>query len=211
MKIYNHFKYQILLRLFCLLCGITALTQEGLSQQQPVIAVNGTVVDQTGEFLPGASVFIEGTTIGTVTDAKGNFALDVSSGQSLVVSFISYETKKLVVTPSLVMPLSLVMQQDVVTLNETVIVAVGYGTMRKSDLTGAIASIPADKLRQGVITSTEQVLQGRIAGLTVTQGSGDPAAGSSIRLRGGTSLTASNSPLVVVDGIPGVDINTVHP
>lgn len=211
MKIKKQYKYQFLLRLFCLLYGIIVLNQDGFAQQQSTITVIGTVADQTGDPLPGASVFVEGTTNGTISDANGNFTLDVLSGSTLIVSFISYETKRLVVTPSLIMPVSLVMQQDVVTLNETVIVAVGYGTMRKSDLTGAIASIPADKLRQGVITSTEQVLQGRIAGLTVTQGSGDPASGSSIRLRGGTSLTASNSPLIVVDGIPGVDINTVQP
>src|SRR5690606_41179697 len=83
--------------------------------------------------------------------------------------------------------------------------------MRTSDLTGAITSVTATDHRQGVITSAEQLLQGKVAGLTVVQPSGDPTQGSSLRLRGGTSLSASNSPLIVVDGIPGVDMNTIQP
>src|SRR5690606_3867161 len=97
------------------------------------------------------------------------------------------------------------------TLDEVVVVGVGYGTMRRSDLTGAISSVSAKDFRQGVITSAEQLLQGKVAGLTVTQSSSDPVQGSAMRLRGGTSLSASNSPLVVVDEIPGADMNTVQP
>ena len=96
-------------------------------------------------------------------------------------------------------------------LQEATIVGVGYGTMRKSDLTGAITSISSKDLKKGLVTSTEQLLQGKVAGLSVTQASSDPTTGSALRLRGGTSLSASNSPLIVVDGIPGVDINTVQP
>ena len=103
------------------------------------------------------------------------------------------------------------MQEDAIALEETVIVGVGYGTMRKSDLTGAITSVNAKDMKQGIITSAEQLLQGKVAGLSVVQSSGAPEAGASIRLRGGTSLSASNGPLVVVDGIPGVDFNSVQP
>lgn len=95
-------------------------------------------------------------------------------------------------------------------IEEVKIVAVGYGSVKKRDLTGAITSLNEDDLMKGVVTSTEQALQGRVAGLTIMQGTGDPSSGASIRLRGGTSLTASNNPLVVVDGIPGVDINIVQ-
>lgn len=107
--------------------------------------------------------------------------------------------------------LSIVLQEDAIALEETVIVGVGYGTMRKSDLTGAITSVNAKDMKQGIITSAEQLLQGKVAGLSVVQSSGAPEAGASIRLRGGTSLSASNGPLVVVDGIPGVDFNSVQP
>lgn len=103
------------------------------------------------------------------------------------------------------------MQEDAIALEETVIVGIGYGTMRKGDLTGSIASVSAKDMKQGVITSAEQLLQGKVAGLSVVQSSGAPEAGASIRLRSGTSLSASNGPLIVVDGIPGVDMNSVQP
>ena len=103
------------------------------------------------------------------------------------------------------------MEEDAKTLDEVTIVGVGYGKMRKSDLTGAIASVNSKDMKQGVITSTEQLLQGKVAGLSIVQSSGAVESGASIRLRGGTSLSASNGPLVVVDGIPGVDINSVQP
>ena len=105
----------------------------------------------------------------------------------------------------------IVLQEDAKTLDEAVVVGVGYGTMRKSDLTGAIATVNAKDMKKGVITSTEQLLQGKIAGLSVVQASGSPENGASLRLRGGTSLSASNGPLVVVDGIAGVDFNSVQP
>jgi iron complex outermembrane receptor protein len=107
--------------------------------------------------------------------------------------------------------LNIVLTEDMVTLDEAVIVAVGYGKMRKSDLTGAIATVSSDNMKKGVVTSSEQLLQGKVAGLTVVQGTGDPSSGASMRLRGGTSLSASNGPLVVVDGIPGVDFNSIQP
>lgn len=181
------------------------------SAQSTKIRAHGQVLDQKGEPLTGATIAVDGTTTGTITGVSGDFSLEVAPNSTLVVSFVSYITQRISVTATTPMPLTVTLKEDVVTLNETVVVAVGYGTMRKSDLTGAIASVSSDDLRKGVITSTEQVLQGRVAGLSVVQGSGDPAAGSTLRLRGGTSLTAGNSPLIVVDGIPGVDINTVQP
>lgn len=107
--------------------------------------------------------------------------------------------------------IKVVLEEDAKMLAETVVVGVGYGTMRKNDLTGSIASVNAKDLKHGVITSAEQMLQGKVAGLSVVQASGSPENGASIRLRGGTSLSASNSPLIVVDGIPGVDMNSVQP
>lgn len=179
------------------------------AQQNKVSQVKGLVSDNSGQALPGATVIIEGSTTGVTTDAEGKFTINTNDGSYLVISFIGYknERKKADLNETMYITLT----EDLVTLGETVVVGIGYGTMRKSDLTGAIASVDAESMKKGVITSTEQLLQGKIAGLTVIQGSGDPASGASLRLRGGTSLSASNGPLIVVDGIPGVDINNIHP
>lgn len=172
--------------------------------------VTGTVYDNTGTVLPGASVLETGTRNATTTDFDGKFTLEVAVGGSIEVSFIGSSTQKVQITAS-TSKLEIRLQNDGYQLNEVQVVSVGYGTQKKSDLTGSISTVTADNLVKGTISSTEQVLQGKVAGLNIIRPSGDPAAGSTIRLRGGTSLTASNSPLIVVDGIAGVDINVVQP
>ena len=172
--------------------------------------VTGTVYDNTGTVLPGASVLETGTRNAATTDFDGKFTIEVAVGGSIEVSFIGSTTQKVQVTAS-TSKLEVRLQNDGYQLNEVQVVSVGYGTQKKSDLTGAISTVTADNLVKGTISSTEQVLQGKVAGLNIIRPSGDPAAGASIRLRGGTSLTASNSPLIVVDGIAGVDINVVQP
>lgn len=171
--------------------------------------VSGVVIDNSNVPLPGATVVVEGTTNGVSTDIDGKFTLNCPIGSKLLVSFVGYKSRT--VTASSTDLGDIALDEDFVTLNEAVVVGVGYGTMRKSDLTGAITSVDSEELKKGVISSTEQLLQGKVAGLTVIQGSGDPASGAALRLRGGTSLSASNGPLIVVDGIPGVDFNTIHP
>ena len=210
MKFIQQTLTKVIYRHVCLILALLVYSLNAYAQDSE-INVTGTVIDNEGYPLAGASLVIEGTTRGTVTDSDGNFTLDILPGTVLQVSFISFESKQVLINENTNLPLRITMVHDVLTLNETVIVAVGYGTMRRGDLTGSIASVSGDKLREGVITSTEQILQGRIAGLSVVQGGGDPTKGASLRLRGGTSLTASSDPLVVVDGIPGVDINTIHP
>ena len=170
-------------------------------------SANGVVTDDTGYALTGASVVVQGTQNGTVTDADGKFALKCNANDMLEVAFIGFGTVQVQAGKDL----KIVLKDDYKMLDETIIVGVGYGSMRKSDLTGSISSVSAKDMKQGVITSTEQLLQGRVAGLSVVQSSGAPEAGSSIRLRGGTSLSASNGPLVVIDGIAGADINSVQP
>lgn len=192
-----------LLALFIILLGMNmnSLAQNG--------NYTGVVIDPQEMPLPGATVVVQGTTSGVITDIDGRFVISCPNGSTLNISFIGYKNQQVVAnTPDLGI---IVMQEDFVTLNETVVVGIGYGTMRKSDLTGAITSVNSEELKKGVISSTEQLLQGKIAGLTVIQGTGDPASGASLRLRGGTSLSASNGPLIVVDGIPGVDFNAIHP
>lgn len=167
----------------------------------------GTVVDSEKEPLIGASVSVVGGKVGAITDIDGNFTIQCKQGDMLEISYVGYNNRKVQAGKGL----NIVMEQDAKTLDEVTVVGVGYGKMRKSDLTGAIASVNSKDMKQGVITSTEQLLQGKVAGLSIVQSSGAVESGASIRLRGGTSLSASNGPLVVVDGIPGVDINSVQP
>ena len=183
---------------------MSGLSQEVLAQ---TFTVNGKVVDSHQEPLVGATVRDVDTKSGTVTDLNGNFSLNCKENTKLQISFIGYVSQ----TVKASREINVVLQEESNTLNEAVVVGVGYGNMRKSDLTGSITNVSAKDLRHGVITSTEQMLQGKVAGLSVVQSSGAVESGSSIRLRGGTSLSASNGPLIVVDGIPGVDINSVQP
>ncbi|MDR1552648.1 MAG: TonB-dependent receptor [Prevotellaceae bacterium] len=183
---------------------IAFISHSAFAQER--ITVNGTVIDENSAPLEGVSIVVSATQ-GAMTDYNGNFTLSVEQGTQLVFSYIGYVTQILSAQPTM----NVQMQPDAIGLEQATVVAIGYGAVRRADLTGAISSVSAADFKQGIISSTEQLLQGKIAGLTVIQGSGDPARGSSVRLRGGTSLTASNSPLFVVDGIPGIDINTVQP
>ncbi len=190
----------VLLMMLSCICFINS----AYAQEQ--ITVTGTVVDNNREPLIGVSIASSAGT-GTITDYDGKFTLTANRGETLTISYIGYTTVTVAAQPVL----NIEMEEDVIMLDAVTVVGIGYGTMRKSDLTGAITSVSSDNLKQGVITSAEQLLQGKVAGLTVVQASGDPTQGSSMRLRGGTSLSASNQPLIVVDGIPGVDMNTIQP
>ncbi|SFZ93618.1 iron complex outermembrane recepter protein [Flaviramulus basaltis] len=194
---------------FVLIIVLFFLTLTIKAQEKKTIS--GTVYDNLGVTLAGATILESQTNNGTTTDYDGQFQIEVSVGSEIVVSYIGYISETIQVTSSSNSFIKITLQEDTFSLDAIEIVAVGYGTMRKSDLTGAISSISSEDLVKGTVTSTEQVLQGKIAGLVVTQDTGDPSSGSSLRLRGGTSLTASNNPLIVVDGIAGVDINVVQP
>ncbi|OJV79854.1 MAG: SusC/RagA family TonB-linked outer membrane protein [Bacteroidia bacterium 44-10] len=189
--------------LFTFICA-WSIGQQAFSQN---ISVRGVVTDVDNEPLIGVNVKVIGENTGTSTDIDGQFSLNCPPESRLEFSYIGYVTQQLPARQNM----TIIMQEDAILLQETVVVGVGYGTMRKSDLTGAITSVSKDDFKQGVVTSAEQLLQGKVAGLSVVQGSGDPSAGATVRLRGGTSLSAGNSPLVVIDGIPGVDMNTVQP
>lgn len=203
MKLKN-MKYKYFVRLLFTFICVWGIGLQVFSQN---ISVTGTVTDKSNEPLIGVSVKVIGETVGTVTDLDGAFSLNCPQGSTIEVSYIGYVTQQLAARQNMI----IIMQEDAIALQEAVVVGIGYGTMRKSDLTGAIASVSKDDFKQGVVTSAEQLLQGKVAGLSVVQGSGDPSSGATVRLRGGTSLSAGNSPLVVIDGIPGVDMNTVQP
>lgn len=172
--------------------------------------VSGTVYDNAGLAMPGVTVLEANTKNAATTDENGKFVLEVTTGSTVQISFIGFKTQNVVIDASSA-NLSIKLAEDTVMLDAVELVSVGYGTMRKSDLTGSISTVKGEDLVKGVIASTEQALQGKVAGLSVIQGTGDPSSGATLRLRGGTSLTASNNPLIVVDGIAGVDINIVQP
>lgn len=161
------------------------------------INVQGVVKDASGEPIIGATVIELGTSNGTVTDIEGNFTLKVPSKSTISISYIGYMTQELPVNGRTV--LNVVLKEDSKTLDEVVVV--GYGQMKRSDLTGSVVSVSDDAIKKSVVTSVDQVLQGRAAGVQVQANSGMPGASSSIRIRGINSLNASNEPIFVIDGV----------
>ncbi len=159
--------------------------------------VTGRVTDDSGSGMPGVNVVKKGTTIGTATDGNGNFSLEAIDDDVLVISFIGYQSQEIRVGSLTRVDVKLI--EDVETLAEVVVV--GYGTQKKSDLTGALSSVTGETLRGSVTASVDQALQGRVAGVQVAQNSGQPGGVVSIRIRGTNSLTQSSEPLYVIDGI----------
>lgn len=165
------------------------------------ITVTGTVVDPTGEPLTGASVIAEGTTMGTSADIDGNYRLEVAPDAILVVSYVGYDTQRVAVEGRSVVNITL--SDNSVMLKE--VVAIGYGVVKKSDATGSVAVVKPDDIDAGIATSTQDLLVGASPGVVVTSDGGDPTGNATIRIRGGSSLSANNNPLVVIDGVPMTD------
>ncbi|MEZ0608889.1 SusC/RagA family TonB-linked outer membrane protein [Fibrella sp. WM1] len=164
------------------------------------IIVRGRVTDaEKGEALPGVSVVIKGSLRGTTTDGNGSFQLGVpDQNTTLVFSFVGYERQEVAVGNQTTLNVALAVSDK--TLNEVVVV--GYGQVKKSDLTGSVATVPVDEIRKVAVTSLDQSLQGRAAGVQITQNSGAPGGSTTIRIRGGNSIQGDNEPLYVIDGIP---------
>ncbi len=160
------------------------------------VTIKGQVLDDLGEPILGANVVQVGTTNGTMTDLDGNFTLSVPAGARLKVSFIGYLTQEVTAQNGMTINLA----EDRKALEDVVVI--GYGTAKKSDVTGSIASVSSDKLREVPAQSATQALQGRVAGVDIQRTSSRPGADQQIRIRGTRSLTASNDPLIVLDGIP---------
>lgn len=178
-----------LLLLLCLI-PLCSITQN--------ITVKGIVKDNLGESVIGANVTEKGTTNGMITDLDGNFSLTVQKNATLVISYIGYVTQEIAIKGNT--NLNIILKEDSKALEEVVVI--GYGTARKSDVTGSIASVGGDKLQEMPSTNITYALQNRVAGVDMTQTSSQPGATMQIRIRGTRSLTASNDPLVVLDGIP---------
>ncbi|WP_443944683.1 SusC/RagA family TonB-linked outer membrane protein [Pedobacter sp. AW1-32] len=165
-------------------------------------SVSGKVLDETGQPLPGASVMVKGTTRSTSTDVSGMYKIaSLQNGSiTIVVSFIGYQTLEQTVAVSANAVANVSLVPDAQKLNEVVVI--GYGTAEKKNLTGSITTVSAKDFQKGVITTPDQLIQGKVAGVNITSNSGQPGVGSTIRIRGGASLNASNDPLIVIDGVP---------
>lgn len=167
--------------------------------------VNGVVKDSAGEPLIGVNVLEKGTTNGTVTDANGKFTLNVASGKTLLISYIGYKTQEVTAGRNL----NIVLKEDNELLDEVVVI--GYGSISRKDVTSSISTVKAEDMNVGAYTDPGQLLQGKVPGLVVVQNS-DPNGGvNSLTLRGASTLNGSTSPLYVVDGIPGVNLNLISP
>ena len=154
-------------------------------------SITGTVLDAANaEPIIGANIIEKGTTNGTITDFDGNFFLNVAEGAILEISYMGYKTVELPATNGMQVQLG----EDTELLEEVVVV--GYGVVKKNDATGSVTAIKPDDMNKGLNTNAQEMMQGKIAGVVVTSNDGAPGAGANIRIRGGSSLTASNSPLI---------------
>ena len=183
-------KFKLPLRNLAIACSLflsaTAFAQSG--------AVKGQVKDATGEPIIGATITANGKAVG-VTDFDGNYSINVPKGTEITISYVGMSSKKVTATDNLVITL----KDDNKTLNEVVVI--GYGTVKKNDLTGSVTAIKPDAMNHGLQTNATDMMQGKIAGVNVTSKDGIPGSGATIRVRGGSSLNASNDPLIVIDGL----------
>lgn len=178
--------------LFALLLSVSS----ALYAQEQVIV--GRVLDEDGSGLPGATILEKGTNTGTTTDLDGNYRLVVSNNSTLIFSFVGYKTVEMAVGTRTSLDVS--MELDVQALSEVVIV--GYGAVEKGDVTGVVNKVSSENFNKGAITSPDQLLTGKVAGVSITPNSGEPGGQVSIKMRGGTSISLSNEPLFVIDGVP---------
>ena len=201
----NMRNYQLLLMLGMMLLGIPDMYSADVRPSAEVAmqeSVSGTVKDAAGIPIIGASVFVKGTNKGTITDIDGNFTISVAPGTVLVFSSIGYNNVEVVASPDM----NVILQEDQELLDEVVVV--GYGTVKKKDLTGSVSSFRKKDMGQGVNASLSALMEGRAAGVRVTQSSAEPGGGIDVQIRGAGSVNASSAPLYVVDGLP-IETNNV--
>ena len=199
---------------FILVCGLVLpaySVSPGIlsSDYQQQIRVSGTITDgTTGTGMPGVNIVVKGTTTGAISDATGKYSLSVTDGNAtLVFSFIGYVIQEVPLNGRTTLDVSLV--NEMVGLNEVVVV--GYGTVKRADLTGSVQSVNSEKLQNVSVTRVEQALVGKMAGVQIKPTSGQPGVSQQIRIRGIGSISASAEPLYVVDGFPTSDIQTINP
>lgn len=160
------------------------------------MTVKGVVLDNTGMAIIGANVLVKGSGNGTSTNVDGNFTLKANKGDIITVSYIGYQPQEQPASELM----KFVLQDNEELLDEVVVI--GYGTVKKTDLTGSVTAIKAEDINRGIVTSPDQMLQGKVPGLLITPATGDPTGSATIRIRGAASLRAENDPLIVIDGVP---------
>ena len=200
--LFNSFLHRKVLLLSALLMMCTfAFAQQG--------TVTGKVIDDLGEPVIGANVIVKGTTTGIITDVDGNFSLSVNDIKKniLVISFVGYNTVEEPLRGRTKVGIKL--ESSVINLGE--VVAIGYGTQTRRQITGSVANVSEEQFNKGLTRDASDLLQGKVAGLTITSGSGDVTRGSQIRLRGTSTLQNDQGPMIVIDGVPGGDMSTVAP
>lgn len=200
--LFNSFLHRkvLLLSAFLMMCTF-AFAQQG--------TVTGKVIDDLGEPVIGANVVVKGTTTGIITDVDGNFSLSVNDIKKniLVISFVGYNTVEEPLRGRTKVGIKL--ESSVINLGE--VVAIGYGTQTRRQITGSVANVSEEQFNKGLTRDASDLLQGKVAGLTITSGSGDVTRGSQIRLRGTSTLQNDQGPMIVIDGVPGGDMSTVAP
>lgn len=185
------------LRLLALLVVVSGSALSALAQS---VRAHGVVVDVEGSPLPGVTVRVtDKTGQGTITDMDGNFSIQVEKSDRLTFTYVGFVDQTIAVADQ-TFPLRLVLHEDSELLDEVVVI--GYGSVQKKDLTGSITTISSKDFQKGAIATPDQLITGKIAGVQIVSGGGSPGAGSTIRIRGGASLNASNDPLIVIDGVP---------
>ena len=190
--VYNKLNYSWIRLLFVV--ALTTMTIGAFAQQN----ITGKVTSEEGETLPGVTVLEKGTTNGTITDLDGRYSLSVSSNAVITFSYVGYTAQQVSVGNQSVIDVK--MELDLQQLSEVVVV--GYGTVKKSDLTGSVVSVKPKDMTAGANLSVEQMLQGRAPGVSIQSKSGEPGGAISVKIRGASSITAGNDPLYVVDGMP---------
>ena len=179
-----------------LLFSILLIPVSAYAQNQKT--VTGTVIDETGEPLIGATVKVVGKSIGAITDFDGHYSLTVPADtKQLSFSYVGYKDYIADITSNVI---NVTMKPNSKVLDEVVVI--GYGVRKKDDLTGSVSSVGEKDFNKGVISSPEELVNGKIAGVQIVNGGGSPTSGATIRVRGGASLNASNDPLIVIDGVP---------
>jgi len=181
-------------RLSLSLALLLMIISVGLAQER---VVTGTVTDDQGAGMPGVNVLVKGTPQGTVTDAQGTFSISAPANAVLLFSFVGFKTTEMPVGEQTKIDIKLV--PDLTALDE--IVVIGYGTAKRSDLTGAVGSVDEDQLKERPAASLNQALSGKVAGVQVNTNSGRPGGRANVRIRGFSSINSSNNPLYVIDGV----------
>ncbi len=188
------------LKLFLIFASLL-IASAGYGQK---VKISGKVTDANNEGIPGVSIIVTGTTVGTITDVNGNYILEADPQSTISFSFIGYKTQQVTIQDQAVV--NIVLEEETFGVDEVVVI--GYGQVKKGDATGSVTAVSAKDFNKGAITSAQDLLIGKTSGVVITTAGGEPGSGSTIRIRGGSSLNASNDPLLIIDGVP-IDNNKI--